>query len=517
MLLRSEGESVQRPAESILRESPLTRSWQWITRPSRAWPLLFALALLLRLWRLDRVPLWLDETALIIQAHTPFPDLLKDVLVVHPTPPLFVLFMSWWVPAGPPGEIWARLPSAVFGAIFVVATGWLGTELGGRRAGILAGILATINPLALWYAQEARTYALSMALASLVLAVEVRFLRKGRWPWIAALIGLTIGLELSHYAAVLVLGIATVVAFTYRAPAPRRIATLGGLWFGAIPLFATQEARDYLTTLARSLPLLSGSPGGSQPYIDLDAILGGLHSLWDPWTRAVGGPAIELQPWLAVATASAGILACLAIIVRGPRVARWIVLGFLLTATVAFAVPQTRTLLSERYLTLTVGALLGAAGVALDSIRHQRTRRLVPAVALLIFILADAVYLLHPSVGKGPNYREPARYLAGAAQDGDVIVEADGDQTFIYYALQVFHAPATILRPRGGQGGETAEETAQDLVTGMRTARAAWYTPRWTEAYWDPQQRIRRWLEANLCLEADLEFDVVELRHYLRC
>lgn len=483
---------------------------------SLALPALLLIAFALRLWQITRIPLWLDETALIMQAANPLPDIFHDVFFVHPTPPLYVLFMGFWVPLGPSGELWPRLPSAVFGALFVPSVAWMAGELGGRRAALIAGAFALLHPLALWYSQEARTYSLSMTLAALVGAAEVRFLRRGEGRWAAATAVLTVALELSHYAAVLPIGIASFLALAYPTRLGRRLLALAALWISAAPLAITREARDYLGAVTGSILPDSGgfNPSGASALVaNLEEAL---PSVWDAWVRFVGGPAVGLFPALAAALAVSAVALSVAVVFLGPHSSRWIILGFFITCVVALLVPQTRTLLSERYASLTLGFLLAAGAAAVARVRPAWIRVAVAAV-LALFLVTDAIYWLDPRVGKGPNYREPAYYLATRAQPGDVIVEADLDQTFDYYALHVFGAPVRIVRPRVGIGGESVEETGQDLTAALDEASAAWYMPRWTEAFWDPEQRVRTWLDANWCLANALRFDVVDLREYVPC
>ena len=225
---------------------------------------------------------------------------------------------------------------------------------------------------------------------------------------------------------------------------------------------------------------------------------------------------MELAPGLAAVSGTLAILGLVVLLVRGPKVTRWIIAGFLATWALAFAVPQTRILLSERYLTLTLGPLLAASALALTSARRW-PRTVMLGTALALFVIADAIYAFDPRVGKGPNYREPAYYLASVAQPTDVLVEADLAETFDYYVLQVTRTPVQIVRPPGGTNGETLAETAHALEVGVKGVRSAWYMPRWTEGFWDPQHRIRAWLDANLCLESNPYFDIVELRQYVAC
>src|SRR5436190_20055625 len=72
----------------------------------------------------------------------------------------------------------------------------------GRRAALLAGLLAACSPLLVWYSQEARAYALLVLLGSLSVLLMLRALerpsgaRLAAWAVVAALA------LCSHYFAV---------------------------------------------------------------------------------------------------------------------------------------------------------------------------------------------------------------------------------------------------------------------------------------------------------------------------
>ncbi|MFB1042083.1 hypothetical protein [Streptomyces chrestomyceticus] len=74
-----------------------------------------------------------------------------------------------------------RLPSAVAVAIAAAGLSWLGRLLGGVRLGLCAGLLLAVLPTASRYAQEARSFALVMAVAVLATGALVKVLSGSRW------------------------------------------------------------------------------------------------------------------------------------------------------------------------------------------------------------------------------------------------------------------------------------------------------------------------------------------------
>ena len=79
-------------------------------------------------------------------------------------PPLYYALAWVWTQLTGTGEFGLRSVSALAGVATVPVAYLLGAELRGRRAGIVAAALVAVNPMLLWYSQEARGYALLVLL-----------------------------------------------------------------------------------------------------------------------------------------------------------------------------------------------------------------------------------------------------------------------------------------------------------------------------------------------------------------
>jgi len=95
-------------------------------------------------------------------------------------PPLYYAVAWVWTQLTGTGEFGLRSVSAVAGVATVPVAYLLGAELSTRRAGIVAAALVAVNPMLLWYSQEARAYALFVLLTALSLLYFVRALDRGR-------------------------------------------------------------------------------------------------------------------------------------------------------------------------------------------------------------------------------------------------------------------------------------------------------------------------------------------------
>jgi mannosyltransferase len=177
----------------------------WLARLPRWWPLvaILLLAAALRLSTLGLQSFWYDEA--FTPVHVLRPSLtatLRNVVHTENTPPLWYV-LEWGVSRVlGTGVVALRLLSALAG-IATVAVAWaIGAELAGRRAAIVTATLVAVNPLFVWYSQEARAYGLFVLTASLALLCFLRALREPTNRRLAEF-ALTASLALlTHYFAV---------------------------------------------------------------------------------------------------------------------------------------------------------------------------------------------------------------------------------------------------------------------------------------------------------------------------
>jgi mannosyltransferase len=172
------------------------------------WPLaaLTLLAAALRLSTLDLQSFWYDEAFTPVHVlHASLAATLHAVVHTENSPPLW--YVLEWADARVlgTGEVALRLPSALAGIATVPAAWAIGRELSGRRAAIICAALVAVNPLFVWYSQEARVYALFVLTAALAMLCFLRVLRDPT-PQRMAVFALTAALALlTHYFAVFLL------------------------------------------------------------------------------------------------------------------------------------------------------------------------------------------------------------------------------------------------------------------------------------------------------------------------
>src|SRR4051795_5400997 len=99
--------------------------------------------------------------------------------VSESAPPLYYALAWIWTQLTGTGPWGLRSLSALAGVAAIPVAYLLGRELRGRRTGLVAAALVAVNPMLIWYSQEARAYALLVFFCALSLLYCVRALRVG--------------------------------------------------------------------------------------------------------------------------------------------------------------------------------------------------------------------------------------------------------------------------------------------------------------------------------------------------
>lgn len=172
------------------------------------WPLaaIVLLAALLRLTTLGRQSLWFDEAFTPVYVfHDSLGATLHAVTQTENTPPLWYV-LDWAVSRVlGDGAVSLRLLSALAGIATVPAVWAIARRLASSRAALVAATLVAVNPLFVWYSQEARAYGVFVLTVALAMLCFLRALQRptaGRLGLFALSGSLAL---LSHYFAVFLL------------------------------------------------------------------------------------------------------------------------------------------------------------------------------------------------------------------------------------------------------------------------------------------------------------------------
>lgn len=425
-----------------------------------------ALALALRLYRLDARSLWLDEILTSQPAHLNGPgDVVawsKAALNQMPLFYMFTWFLGHWSDTG----VVLRLPALIFGTLLVPSVFVLGRSLFGTLTGLVAGLLTAVMPFAVWYSQEARAYTLLMLLTTLQMYFAFAAVKRGHaisWVGLAgftilnlythyvaifatAAMGVYVGLfllsdllrgtatkpndKLRRIAPALLAGAVVVVAYVPWVPSLRRLLARPDQSVGQIHVDHTPNLSD----LANTLNAL-GLTGFVLAFLCLGLLA---TALW-----AFRGRAVEsglLLAWIGVPLVLLSITAGLAILAIDVRY-------------IAFMFPAAM---------IAIGAGVQAASVALAAlaarVRLSPTPRwpwMAPLVGLLAIalLLAQVVPALATSYGQSKDdYRTVAGHISTASPPGSIVLTVGNytDWTVIClgYYLREQRSPVTVIDAR---------------------------------------------------------------------
>lgn len=419
-------------------ESPVAAASE--RRLPQWWPLamLIVLAAALRLATLTEQSFWYDEAFTPVHVfHSGLGATLHSVVHSENTPPLWYVLAWIDVRLLGDGALALRLPSALAGIATVPVVWAIGNELAGRRAALIAAALVAVNPLFIWYSQEARAYGLFVLLSALTLLCFVRLLHEPTRNRALAFALSGVLALLTHYFAVFLL--LPMALLLLREQASRRSAlpalgAIGLVGLALLPLISAQGGhgtqwigRWALSSRLQAIPQYfltgySGSPlgHGVELLVALPITIGALLGGWR--LLAAGGMA---KPTTDASMSADSLRQALSRL----RSAAWInftIAAFAVLAPIVLAVLGAdylapRNLVGAMIPVVVLLAILFAA-VDFDGGGASAAKRL-PLGALLAAVSVAASLAISLDVDASPrlqrgNWRDVARLLRTPAHEG---------------------------------------------------------------------------------------------------
>lgn len=388
------------------------------------WPILLftAIAFAMRLWRLEFQSLWWDEGVSIYLAGAGIPALTfaKDFAVdLHP--PGYHLLLGFWRSLVGPSVFTMRFLSVVAGVLTVPLVARLGASIARAdargRVGVLAALLATVSPIAVYYGQETRMYPFLPLLGALSLYVTFRVVRQPtRRSWLLWFAANLVSWYVYYYFVFWTLALALgLLIWALQTPSARMarlrswLVAQTGLVVGFLP---------WLFLLAPFLSSASSVPVATEVHLTPMAFV---EEIAQDFTLGFAAP-----PDATVLLAGWALLAVLGAIVtlrRDRTLLGLLLLTGLLPIAGAGAILVVRPFFYPRFILFVLVPLWLLVSLALGEAR----RNWLPAI-LVLPLVAGSLWTynlerLTPRIGYSSNdYQTVFATLAEEARPGDLVL-----------------------------------------------------------------------------------------------
>jgi len=476
-------------------------------------------ALTARLWLVDAQSGWVDEGYTMGVVRHTFSQILIQTTRSDAHPPLYYLLLHLWMHVWGYGLVQGRLLSLLCGLAAVPLLFTLAAALFDYTTALYASALLALSPIAVWYSDEMRMYALTGLFLLAAFTSLIGALRRDRpilWLSYASCVAAAVYTDYSAVYALVGAALSSLIVVLPQRDARRH-------WVGAhlgagvlvLPLAATfvHQAQDNIGQVAwipmptpaivesTLLDLLSQNTG---PRVALEALGAGLVALGlAALYRDRGRPCLRGSCLFVVAISGSS-------------------LALPLLVSLAHPVFLTRTAMPALYGLL----ILIARGLTLP-LRWPRLLRLGPLLALL---LAAPVYVVNGrSLGAvatttiNEDWRGAAGYLGGQVLAGDVLIF---DPEYLQLPLDLYRQPplaATVQRGYASDEGLLTQpsrvlRTETDMVQAVARARQVWLVTRESEPANGvaPADVVGRWLPRHMVTVGYQHVHGVSIRRFTR-
>ena len=400
--------------------------------------------LALRLFRLDVFSFRGDEAFTVLNwVSQPLQETLQgEIPLKDPQPPLaFALFRGWALLFGT-GEFAMRLLPALVSLVGIAGMYALAHYIGGRVSGLLAAALWALQPALIWHAQDARPYAIWVAVSTCAAWLALRALQRGnRLDWALYVLAATLAAYLYYLELFLLVALNLYAILSYR-----RNGAVLRRWLVAQLLIGLLLAPWYLQERLLFGSDYGGTAGGLEPLRLFTWLLPSLQ-----FGRSLPDALLERSALLVACALLAGYWFMAS---RRRHLALFAGLSALLPSLMLGLTSLRLDVFAPRYVLASIPAcilLLVELGRGLWR-RTWSARVLAVAIsgswlALMLLGLGNAWFT--PEFAKAPDWRGLTRYLGQQTSTSDLVVQAAADEAFtLYYndATDFLSLPANPLQ-----------------------------------------------------------------------
>lgn len=447
------------------------------------------LAFALRVYLLDNQELRGDEAfGYFFSLRAPGDMVAATLELQEPHPVGSYWLQHGWLAAAGHSEFALRFLSVWFSVLAVALLARLARTLGlAPMTALLAALLVAVSPYAVWHAQDARMYSMSLALTVASSLCMAAWLARRRWPWAVGYVVVTLAALHVHYFAAFVI-VAQYFFVMGQAILDRRYRWSLLPWLG----MQAAVALLYVPWLAAAAATLAGYGGnGTSP--------GAWTALQQALSTFGVGDTFSGRPelfWtvLALLLVSAGLLRLYRAGGQSARAATFLLLYLGVPLAATWLSAQQRPIFDARYLIAAAPPFYLLAAAAVGETAAQGWNRRAPlqftSVTLLVLMLMGAAIGLNrlyhdPAFSKTRGWRELAATLdamaAGLPPEQVRIAQNFPDPTIWYY----YRGPvAHVVLPPAPHDAAGATQTVDALATAgvRRVVLPVQPAPGWDDA-----------------------------------
>jgi hypothetical protein len=439
-----------------------------------------------------------DEAFTVLNWTGPLHYVLGTISLIDPQPPGALLTFWAWIRIAGHSEVAARYLSVLANGLTAAVLYAIGKRIAGRRIGLLAAFLWSINPYQIWHAQNARSYALWACFSLLSVWFLLHALRRPRHlpTWIAYTLVTAFALYTFYLETFQIIAQNLFVLLVLLSSHKRR------------PPCLRRWVMAQAVVVLSLVPWLFANPGlFNSGYSPTASSVVNLLDFVRTITLGENLP----PPLLTSATlVAAGIVLALALVStlrRADRHAAWLALALFLTAPLLLAgltIITGKGYWRPHYLHASAAAYILTIAVA----DRKPLGKLAVVGATALSLLGLTHYYFDPAAAKANDWRALAAVLDSQTTADDLIILTYPDPALRYY----YNGPADYailpLEPNA-----PIEETAPQLSEALSQHRRIWLLPVESD-YYDRQNTVRRWLDENAQLISERYVEQFRLREY---
>ncbi len=452
-------------------------------------------AFALRVYRLNHHDIWGDEAFSIWLSKQPLDQVMAGGADTHP--PFYPFMLHLWLRVAGDSPFAVRFLSLIPGVLLVALVYVLGCRLVSHRVGLVAAVLTTASPFAVYYSQETRMYAWVVTLSALsvyaFLCLPEPRIRNDKRPdttrntpssnWLLIYLIATLAAIYAHYYAFFVLLTQNVFVLWHW----RRLHRFLLRWFAS----QAGIALAYVPWILVQMSFLQG-----KAHARFEAW--GATGLWDVWvgtlkTFGVGTTVPSKVEWLALLPLL--MVGLGAVVASRRRPGRMAVLWLVIPLVIAWLVNPIMPFFYARYLIVALPAylLLLAAGVMWLGRRHILASAVGGVLVLTVSGYSLYNYYAVPVYAKG-GYGELMAYVEARSRPGDALLLENPLQKAIYDYYAPHDMPAYWFPLEHSWDDPRTQAHLEGLTEAYDRL---WLVMFGNPAEYDPNHELERWLSAH--------------------